>query len=425
MSKKQFFKVGDLTRTQVTLLAPHPQVPAQYPSEYFVNNKNKPKVVLSVKGLNVENIRAVINSGLSNNNLRLAPSLYFIYLYFLNVKTVLTKKWESFGIKFGDPNEEVTPWSLIDVQLDSDSGVDHPSLEGIAKSDDNWIICLLLSMHRLKSGMLDSYREIIQKRIYDQMHQYGYKKGGYPSSFTSEDWAGSLDFTRMVAAIDMFLSKFPTLVQSQLRICTLTSRFKDCTALMSLGFIKEVLCLPDESEFLDWIFTAPIAAEAEAMARHGQETLEPDSYFPYQSDLRLVNRTHYSASANENIFFLIHAIGSLLHVQRSMNAKKTTDKNIINNSCNAKIIAYVFSNTFKMAKQYQAIGGPAVQKRNLNINKPEDLEPKTQNAALWYAYMQSYDFKLTPNMRAFVERSKAEMGETREGTIGHYVQHHF
>lgn len=148
---------------------------------------------------------------------------------------------------------------------------------------------------------------------------------------------------KMVAAIDMFFTKFPDHELNALRVCTLRSRFRDCTALLSIGYFASLVSLEHESDTLDWFLTEKQADEAVQMMDRKQELTKEDSYFPYQSDMRLVKKTYYSAAKNPHIYFVLHAAGTLLNSSRSKNAKYLSDHNIVNNVVNAKIIAYAFS----------------------------------------------------------------------------------
>lgn len=103
---------------------------------------------------------------------------------------------------------------------------------------------------------------------------------------------------KMVAAVDMFFNKFPDHEYNALKVCTLRSRFRDCTALLSIGYFSSLVSLEHESDALDWFLTEKQADEAVQMMNPDQELTQEDSYFPYQSDFRLVKKTYYSSAKN-------------------------------------------------------------------------------------------------------------------------------
>ena len=86
------------------------------------------------------------------------------------------------------------------------------------------------------------------------------------------------------------------------------------------------------------------------MMKETEEVTQADSYFPYLSDMKLVQKTYYSAAKNPHMYFVIHAVGTLLQSARSKNAKHLSDHNIINNVFNAKVIAYASANSVSMKK---------------------------------------------------------------------------
>ena len=90
----------------------------------------------------------------------------------------------------------------------------------------------------------------------------------------------------------MYFCKFPKHDRSYLRVCTINSRYRDCDALMSLGYIKNLLNMKDEADILDWVYTNQMADEIFNMVQAKEEYNVTDSYFPYQADMGLVNKTY-------------------------------------------------------------------------------------------------------------------------------------
>lgn len=138
-------------------------------------------------------------------------------------------------------------------------------------------------------------------------------------------WGNHSEYNKIVASVDMFFQKFPEHKLSNLRISTTGSRYRDCAALVSYGYLTELFGMPRLTELLEWIFFDGIGNEVDLMIDSDEEIDQDDSYFPYQIDLGLVKRSGYSASYNPLSFELVHLTGALLRSPRSNNARHITD----------------------------------------------------------------------------------------------------
>ena len=74
--------------------------------------------------------------------------------------------------------------------------------------------------------------------------------------------------------------------------------------------------------------------------KSSEEFNRSDSYFAYQSDIGLVQKTYYSATKNPHTYFFIHGIGTLIHTQRSKNAAFVCEQNLTKNCAAIKYCAY-------------------------------------------------------------------------------------
>ncbi|QBQ65042.1 NP [Xinjiang tick rhabdovirus] len=126
-------------------------------------------------------------------------------------------------------------------------------------------------------------------------------------------------YLKIIAALDMFFWKFQTHEFSSCRIATLSSRYKGCSALTSLGFIASKMGLTTRLLSL-YILTRPVAKELAQIAKEGESLEDVDGYFPYQVDMGLTNKSPYSLNANPTLYLWIHTIGSVLNLQRSLMA---------------------------------------------------------------------------------------------------------
>ncbi|KAJ8686972.1 hypothetical protein QAD02_022766 [Eretmocerus hayati] len=95
--------------------------------------------------------------------------------------------------------------------------------------------------------------------IRDQIKNWISNMGGKPITFPGRNVMCScsqdINFNKLVADLDMFWCYFPKSSDEDLRIGTLGSRFKNCTAFLSMGLMAKTLGLKSKAQLIDWIFT--------------------------------------------------------------------------------------------------------------------------------------------------------------------------
>lgn len=281
-----------------------------------------------------------------------------------------------------------------------------------------------MAPHRLSNLLIIGYEDDLRGRIYRLIQSMDASIPALPPSAMYDNWILDESYRKMVAAIDMFLFKFPNHECAAFRMCTIRSRFKDCAGLLSLGFMSSLLNLETDSVFLNWVFTEKIAEELIKMMIKGNEITNPGSYFPYQSDMGVVKKTYYSTTVNPHTYFVIHAAVTLLSSNRAKNARHLTEYNVTNNVVNAKIIAYASASCFSLTKAFLERDTTLPDEIDLEDEEPE-LSPSVANGLAWFVFMRSRKFKTTKKMDEFVNKAKAAIGEVRAGTIGEYVKQHF
>lgn len=307
--------------------------------------------------------------GIDHDNLNVNIVMMFLYNYFKKAKAELLKEWKSYNRTIGAKGAHRTPWDIIEVKEES-TQVKQVSTVKCEPGDEKWMACLLLSANRLVGSTVDTYVDTLRTKILAQLKLLGFKRGAFLPKTLSETWALDESYIKMVAAVDMFLFKFNTPELSNLRICTLRSRYKDCSGLLSIGYFCNLVNSEDKSQLLDWLYTEKLAEEVISMMSDQDELTQPHSYFPYRSDMKLVQNTYYSAARNPNLYFLIHDAGTLL---RS---------------------AYAFSNSITLTKAFVSIGKTVEQSEERDDSG--DGEPTTPDGMAWLFYVESKDQKLTP-----------------------------
>lgn len=84
----------------------------------------------------------------------------------------------------------------------------------------------------------------------------------------------------------MYMVKLPRHPFAEIRIGTITSRFRDCSAVMDLAFLGEILNA-DCYEVASWIWSKNLGDDFKRIQHQGEEADKPDSYTPYLTDLGL------------------------------------------------------------------------------------------------------------------------------------------
>ena len=251
----------------------------------------------------------------------------------------------------------------------------------------------ILSVCRIGRVQNDDYKEKLKLKIVAQMKHLGFTPTNYPADIVFDTWQQNPNYNKLIASYDMFFCKFPKHDRSYLRVCTINSRMRDCSALMSLEYIKNLLNMEDDSDILDWIYTNQMADEICNMIKESEEYNVPDSYFSYQADLMLVNKAYYSNTKSLQTHLFIHSIGTLSKSGRSRNARHVSDINSLNFVQNAKIVAYAFATRFEFSKPFQEKDGP----KDPDGEKEDQLdsEPESIDGHEWFTYYSYFCLIIT------------------------------
>lgn len=136
----------------------------------------------------------------------------------------------------------------------------------------------------------------------------------------SKMWYNNNEFRVLIAALDMFWTKFPESTGAKLRVCTLNSRFKDCSTISELRHLTQVSCLK-LNDIMQYVFSSRIRDEILSLSRPDEEITKEDSYFPYMRELRLSKKSPYSSSQNVHLHNWISIFCALLGSEKSFNAR--------------------------------------------------------------------------------------------------------
>ncbi|XP_014215180.1 uncharacterized protein LOC106644269 [Copidosoma floridanum] len=277
------------TNTRYTLKVPSATPQCQYPSEWFEAHPNeKPNVQYTANTLTDDEVLGVVKWSIMQGgpiNINLVKR--YIHIYFRDVTAVLPDRWESYGRVIGEANSNVNPWSLITVT--PVAGM-LPGVEAkpLSMEDRHWVALYCLCSARLARITIQQYADRVRDKIHEQIKLLTNRLPVFPAKDNYEPWAADPDYMKLIAAVDMFMYRFPTHPLAYVRVCTLGSRHKDCAGLLSIGYFAHTVSLENDSDFLDCMWSKKMATECINMMHETDHMMQEYSYFPYQSNLGLI-----------------------------------------------------------------------------------------------------------------------------------------
>ena len=348
-------------------------------SEYFRKNQSKPKVRVYVcRKRDSEDMASDPNDDLCS---WVVPSIGkttfepeqaagFIWYMMGKISGRLTEEWIAHGLKIGKQEEVITPRDILEPL---ETIIDVPLATNRFSEDDKWgAFWSLVGGHRLMklNGSYEDYIERQRRNVGDKLRERPFlaKKGVDVASFHNSLFE-KVEYTALVAAIDMFLFRFKDHEMRRGRIGTMSTRGLGDVALSSLIGIKEA-CGMELGEIFSYLPMKALVAELSRLGKDEGQT-DPYSYFPYIKSMGICSASPYSASMNPMVFTTVHVLGTILGVERSINAIKVTDNckgQIINM---AAVAAYYISNS----QSYQIIAAKNREKHALYRKHMEEFFP--------------------------------------------------
>lgn len=420
-----------------------------YPSDWFTNHpQEKPPVTIPKAACSDEELYKAARGGIRAMNLSLSTAKLVLYTYGLGLIETCDADWVSFGVTIGKKGDEVNPWDLVKVTIgtayhptEATGGTSMP-MSAIPQTDiSTWtpkaIVLYILCVYRLLRVTNQEYVTLLTSKMEQQMTAEGgsgMKLSG--ATLVYAGWISDRNYLKLVAAYDMFLYHFKTSEAGILRLGSLGSRFRDCAGLLSFGYAMSILDI-DAGALMDWIFVKTMGDEMLRMTRDGQESGSPSSYFPYQSDFNLVNRSAYSSNANPYLFHWIHIFGSLMSHKRSINARYNFEGNVADVGLNAVVLCWAFARGGELNPQFQEAGkdyGTDIEQASASLDDeeqgiveltPEDriwLDTIGRDPSTWFALLKSNGFKVPPVVSRVIKRQRGRIGETRVDSVGEYVK---
>lgn len=440
LEKIRYLPTGQIITPQIALQTKS----HQYPSEWFKRNPGgKPRICALGKKITTEDLRinvaSALEAGLLTSQLAVA---YLCRVLSLQMEP-LDEDWTSYGTTIGLKGTSISPLSLINVTEKEGMPGAMTGSQATAE-DDKWMAMFLVSVYRIVRIGNVGYRTTVAKRLFDRIKNY--RKVG-DSGMTMDivytnysKWLGDENYVKLIAAIDMFYYKYPMSDYSELRIGTLSSRYKDCASLMSYAHFKKITGMKSHFSMATFMFCPGLGTDLVRMFGPPEEISLEYSYFPYQVDLGLTNKSPYSAVLNPSLYFWANCVGTFLDNSRSRNARMLLEDDIQSVFRNAKIVAYALRNGHKTQILFDENVTPPEPGASVPMDDPpsddEAETPKgkrirftgvipeprsTTDGRPWFHYAESFGGKDTPAMEEYFRTRKVTMISSREGTMGQWT----
>ncbi|AJR28328.1 nucleoprotein [Kamese virus] len=424
--------------TPIRYIAPADRVDPQYTKAFFdANGNHAPTLTIEQSTFSLQQIRGIIHDGIIRGNLRVQHVIRYLYLVCVQITAVLDARWETHRVVIGDQGTTVNPFSMYNVVFDETNTIDAAATNGIEADQDYWMVLYLLFIYRYsritnanyQGALLDRFRVQVLT-AYPTPGQFQTPKGVYKA------WLNNRNYTKIIAGIDMFFCKFPNHELAYLRFGTVTSRFRDCAALLALNHLKSTAKMEGD-EIFAWMFLQQLEEEAYTLMREEEELDQSDSYTPYMMDMGLSLKSPYSASACPSIYTWCHFIGSWLVSTRSRNARMISDAGVAELRANASIVAFVYSKNYSYRLRFtdrdDIINGQnpvnAIQDDQDGSDDGSDTDsveslgtlPRSKDPIEWYCYLKGMHFQTPREIQAFISGEAQKMTNMRPGSIGKHI----
>nr|QUN00635.1 nucleoprotein [Perhabdovirus perca] len=409
--------------TQASFVPLQPQLEDEvnYPADFFVNQKI-PSFIHYYRDAKPEDLLGMIFGELSESRLPSELVTSYIYSVMSQWTEILDVPWESFGVIFGDVDDVLTPFSLLDCKVSDQALADYKTGAVPADVDPIAMMIFLLAPYRIVGIQNEEYQTRVIQTIQNQIDSLGAKRLNVRTLKNITTLTKSPNFLKLVAAVDMFFFHFKNSQErAVVRVATLGSRHKDCAALSTLNHIVQFTG-KTLVEVLDWVFTDQVAQEISKMMRPGQEIDKADSYMPYLKDLGLCRKSPYSSSANPGVHCWAQMTCALLGSKRSQNAIASTEENLVNLTRNAEIMAYVLGTGAVLIKALEIGGVKGTDPEDIVVDEDGAGEPTTMEALDWLDFVQTNGCQLTPKMEAKIRVMSLRIQNARKDTIGAYLK---
>ncbi|ALJ30355.1 N protein [Eelpout rhabdovirus] len=412
------------TGNTVDAVLPATATQATYPKDGIIGSK-RPAVVVEYAGVEFKKIKSWLLANIDGRKLDADLVVrYIVSVCQTWIETNGAEVWNTFGIDLATPGQKINPLVTLEVTVGDKPVPDYQLAGPGPEVNDKALVILLLGIYRVAGITNETYRSKVADAIQQQAIQADPKVTQSMRVLqANKHLLSNPNYLKVVAAVDMFLYRFKDSEHVNVRVSTLTSRFKDCAALSTFAHIAAFTGLT-LGGVLDWVFSDGIAAEVDRMMRPGQEIDQETSYMPYLKDMGLSKVSPYSATKNPGFHIWGQTACALMGSVRSQNALRVSEDNWVNLKLNAEIMAFALGSSAELVKAFDVDGGSqgmdtAEEEYGQEID--EDVatgHPKGRDATEWFMYMKAKDFVLSEVIREGLRKMVASIKNPRPNTIG-------
>ncbi|AZS32222.1 nucleocapsid [Rhinolophus rhabdovirus DPuer] len=425
MAEKEKAVVYHLSsRKPVKFTLPQEETPPEYASKWFELNKGKkPPLKVGLKKVDTKDLFQTVAEALATGTLTGEMAVAALYRYFKSDNQICIGDWTSFGIEIGKNNTKICPWALVEVE-EYESELPNMPKRDVTEKDYDWIVFYICFLYRYSRANHTDYRDQLYCRGQEHVKNINAKvQHVQPGMLMLMKNIIYYHFYNVaIAAIDMFYYKFKVAENAQMRYGTLSSRYKDCSALTTLNHITQVTGLPIE-RFILWVFSERMATEVAQMAKEGEELERCDSYTAYMREMGISVKSPYSSQANPSFALFCHVVGAILGSKRSKNARMGAEVDTVNSLLNGKVVAYVLGTRPDFVQAY-------VAELPKNVPTADDDDeaveagsvPLSADPEEWFAYLSSRGFQLPDAVERWVKARVLAMTDVRDGTVGKFLK---
>lgn len=212
----------------------------EYPSDWFRTAPGlKPPISVPKSISDRESWKKMLGEAIDE---KITSQIAVRYLYEYardHFQEELPDEWTSYGTQIGRRAHKLNPMELLDVKEYPD---DWTAAEGAELRDDEKfrLFAIILTGYRygITSEIIQvDYKQIVLGKINQVITNNPFNLN---SDLTLTElsrykvWYNNPEYKAMIGALDMFWTKFLDSPGAKLRMCNLSSRFKDCTSLGEL-----------------------------------------------------------------------------------------------------------------------------------------------------------------------------------------------
>lgn len=229
-------------------------------------------------------------------------------------------------------------------------------------------------------------------------------------------------YRKLTAVIDMFLFRFPLHPLADVRLGTITTRYRDSAVLLELSFILRHSGLSN-GEFALWIWSKALKLEFLRLNKTDEEIGEKYSYMPYMMDLGLSGSSPFSASMNPNMHYFIHVIGVTCGLERSKNARKVGEPMSAALHIYGGLLGYALNKRVNAKPQFQVRNAVAfVDEDDEDDDMAANPMPPGLNGYEWLVWLSGNGFTLGEDIEKVIYAIWIKCQNARAGT-SIYVQY--